>query len=523
MSISSDASPFDSIALACSGGGYRAACFTLGTLSLFEHFGLRENIKAISTVSGGTITGVRYLQALIDGEAFSDFFHNFYGWLEKDELHSNAVKHLKNKNLWKKEYPYKFRNLINAFAIEYQSLAPGTIGDLDDLLKGENCHLERAIVNASDFNNGLQFRFQSNKEGRRIFGNKRVKGKVEKRKIRLADVIAASSCFPGGMEPIRYPNDFLPGEDWDEGGDKITLMDGGITDNQGISSFFTKKRGKEALFGIYFVVDVTSPYIAHPFQHFPREHFLNIFGYALHWLTILLFAGLAVVAYWANWSVVFTILVCVTTFLFLIRFLLGYLLSKAEKMVDLKGSLKLPSALIPIYLFDRIRSLVSMANDVFLKAGRRSSYDLLYEVYDKELEHRRTTATIYELRCHKGHPKKEKMNRPEGQMKSDWKIIKEKIGPIPENIKDIAKEASEYPTTLWFTSQEEDNKLLDKLIVCGQVTACYNWLSLMALGYADRIDLPGDPVAELWKKALWTWGQFVKDPYFLLKEMKAVR
>ena len=33
------------------------------------------------------------------------------------------------------------------------------------------------------------------------------------KKIKLGDILAASSCFPGGFEPIMYPNDFVPSLD----------------------------------------------------------------------------------------------------------------------------------------------------------------------------------------------------------------------------------------------------------------------------------------------------------------------
>ena len=57
--------PFEKIALSLSGGGYRAAAFHLGSMAYLDHakfdgISLLENVKIISTVSGGTITGVFY-------------------------------------------------------------------------------------------------------------------------------------------------------------------------------------------------------------------------------------------------------------------------------------------------------------------------------------------------------------------------------------------------------------------------------------------------------------------------------
>ena len=69
--------PFERIALCCSGGGYRAASFHLGAMAYlhklkFEGRPLLENVKAISTVSGGTITGVVY--ALQNFESNINFY-----------------------------------------------------------------------------------------------------------------------------------------------------------------------------------------------------------------------------------------------------------------------------------------------------------------------------------------------------------------------------------------------------------------------------------------------------------------
>jgi hypothetical protein len=58
-------SPFHEIALCLSGGGYRATSFHLGSLSYlnrisFNESNLLQHVKAISTVSGSTFTGVMY-------------------------------------------------------------------------------------------------------------------------------------------------------------------------------------------------------------------------------------------------------------------------------------------------------------------------------------------------------------------------------------------------------------------------------------------------------------------------------
>ena len=48
------------IGLALSGGGFRAAAYHLGVLKRLEEFGVLASIEALSTVSGGSITGALY-------------------------------------------------------------------------------------------------------------------------------------------------------------------------------------------------------------------------------------------------------------------------------------------------------------------------------------------------------------------------------------------------------------------------------------------------------------------------------
>ena len=74
---------FNNIALAFSGGGFRAASFTFGTLSLLEHVGLLKSVKAISSVSGGSITAVKYAQSQIEKHSFDEFFTQYYTFLKK--------------------------------------------------------------------------------------------------------------------------------------------------------------------------------------------------------------------------------------------------------------------------------------------------------------------------------------------------------------------------------------------------------------------------------------------------------
>lgn len=64
------------IALTLSGGGYRASIFHIGVLSYLYHLKLSDgsrlldHITVMSTVSGGTITGMLYLLSLMEKKNF---------------------------------------------------------------------------------------------------------------------------------------------------------------------------------------------------------------------------------------------------------------------------------------------------------------------------------------------------------------------------------------------------------------------------------------------------------------------
>ncbi|MGB5738963.1 MAG: hypothetical protein WBM54_06410, partial [Woeseia sp.] len=117
--------------------------------------------------------------------------------------------------------------------------------------------LKEIIFNATEFKSGFAFRFQKS-EYQGVIGNAMISLKEEHAKaIRMADIMAASSCIPGGMEPLMFPQDFhWPGDEWRPGGKSkrpfceqvedylrdrynitsVPLMDGGVYDNQGITS-----------------------------------------------------------------------------------------------------------------------------------------------------------------------------------------------------------------------------------------------------------------------------------------------
>ena len=204
------------IALALSGGGYRAAMFHLGTLSYLKHVALPNGksildvVNTISTISGGSITGLWYMM-------------NYCGSNDIEQSFKDLFYILRDKDL-----P---RSVLNAFLAkgnENTSLIKETIKFYDQIFfhdqtfgllmeKVEHGHIHHFSANGTDFSNGLAFRFQAsraivNAESQYRYGfignNKHNIPRDVAKKIKLSEILAVSSCFPGGFEPVVFPDDF---------------------------------------------------------------------------------------------------------------------------------------------------------------------------------------------------------------------------------------------------------------------------------------------------------------------------
>src|SRR5207237_1307314 len=86
---------FDSpIGIGMSGGGYRAAGYNLGLLSYLHRLDLLKQVTMLSTVSGGTFTGVKYVLSVTDNVPFADFFNGYRKELIDNDLVKLALQAL---------------------------------------------------------------------------------------------------------------------------------------------------------------------------------------------------------------------------------------------------------------------------------------------------------------------------------------------------------------------------------------------------------------------------------------------
>ena len=88
------------IGMTFSGGGYRAATFHLGTLSFLNtiHTGegktLLDCVSVMSTVSGGTITGLKYMLALAQKQDINVMVRELFNFLYNEDLVEDAFTNM---------------------------------------------------------------------------------------------------------------------------------------------------------------------------------------------------------------------------------------------------------------------------------------------------------------------------------------------------------------------------------------------------------------------------------------------
>jgi predicted acylesterase/phospholipase RssA len=277
--------PFNSIALSLSGGGYRAASFSIGIMSYLDRIGLLKNVEFISSASGGTFAASLYGVYYSKGRPFYDCYKFLLEKMQGEELLNRVLEVLNDDTEWKPVGVGKRRNLINAFAKVYDEKL--FLGEQFDIFWNQkpDKHLE-VCFNSTEFHHGLSFRFQTdgNSKTAEFIGNRNIHfndDKFDFRKMKVADILAASSCFPAGFEPIVFPDDFthvsltkndlkdaIILEAYDESREPLNkpvgFMDGGITDNQGLYSALTadqRRRDKNMPFDLVIVGDVTSHFM----------------------------------------------------------------------------------------------------------------------------------------------------------------------------------------------------------------------------------------------------------------------
>lgn len=225
------------IALSFSGGGFRAAAYSLGSMALLQDLGLLSRAKVLSGVSGGSIAIGTYLCSKAGSGAETEEHFDFYGgfylpliqYLDQEELAQAFVslpKILQGKKILhnaadnintfleerltakgKKKSQALFANKAIAGMLENTGLSPDyvffnttNITTLD-LFRFGIQRTRGAETNPTFFLNRYFVKPSGHEASQKIY--------KQAGEIRIADCIASSFAFPGGFEPMIFPNDFF--------------------------------------------------------------------------------------------------------------------------------------------------------------------------------------------------------------------------------------------------------------------------------------------------------------------------
>jgi hypothetical protein len=475
----------------------------------------------ISTVSGGTFTGMKYVLSQAVGQSFGDFFSEFYRFLDKTHLLQRALELLGRGNLGVVD---KRRDVIVALAEVYSRtfLADGNGQPYRfETILDAQIPIQEAVFNATEFRNGIAFRFQRAASPAAKIGNRYVNvPRIEAGLIRLGDIVAASSCFPGGFEPMAFPDDF----DWPGGGvppalrklfgRPVALMDGGVYDNQGIESLLMADGRDAGALGLFVISDADQA--AQNLYAFPDDLSLGLLGR----LTLGTLGTLA----W-GWMVACaaTVLVVGAQWLQSGQMTIGGILShgvpivlaaasawllwagrrtirRALQQVPSTGGavwadfrrLTLSQAATLLNL--RLTSLLALTSSVFMRRIRQLVFGLIYQ--QERYESKRVSNLIYNLQ-------------------QAWKAPAGSVSPPSAALAHAVAIANAMPTTLWFNHPNE----LPCLVACSQATLCYNLMKWVVRRFgANPAQHADQRVAALWQRLEADWQQLNADPYARLRQ-----
>ena len=223
----SDAATRNGAALCLSGGGYRAMLFHVGSIWRLAQLGFLPKLERISSVSGGSITAATLALAY-------------------DEL--RATEPARIDEAYDRLVARRVRSLA-ARTIDVSAIITGlaSLGGVSRrVAKTYHDHLFgelslRDLPDAPEFvfcttnvQSGALFRMT-----KKYAWDYKV-GRIDRPRIRLAKVVAASSAFPPFLSPFTLhlePSDFEPGSgdlDRQDLQRRVLLTDGGVYDNLGL-------------------------------------------------------------------------------------------------------------------------------------------------------------------------------------------------------------------------------------------------------------------------------------------------
>jgi len=233
----------NTLGLALSGGGSRAAAFHCGTIAALEELHLLERVNVVSTVSGGSVFGAAWMAARLAGSTTSAFIASM-----QTELRRGFV--LRSLLSWKLPLlllpGYRRTDLI-AETFDRALCEGRTLGDLP---KAPVLCMNTSVLNHGQVGKFSPFGFSTPNLGEPRPGGGTLAIPLPKFKLALA--AAASAAFPIGLPPFLLERAQLgnaPRTGLLEGDDPLALSDGGVLENLGVQTLL-----KGRLFGTWNIV-----------------------------------------------------------------------------------------------------------------------------------------------------------------------------------------------------------------------------------------------------------------------------
>jgi len=228
----------ESIGLALSGGGVRAAAFHAGVLRYLAERGLLENVTHVSSVSGGS---------LFAGLVFQNGNYRWptsQAYLDKVLPHVREVlttTSLQGRSVLRLVLPTNW-----ALFLDRPEVLAQTIGKLWGIKASFLALDETPIwsINCSTGETGRRFRFKS--DG--TLGDYEL-GHADLKDLDIATALAASAAFPGWIGPLelapenyawkkKVPRDAKEATPFTPPFQKLHIYDGGVYDNLGMEAIF---------------------------------------------------------------------------------------------------------------------------------------------------------------------------------------------------------------------------------------------------------------------------------------------
>lgn len=218
----------EGVALALSGGGFRAMLFHLGSVWRLNELGMLQNLDRISGVSGGSIFLGRLASAWTRLEFEDGIAVNF-----REEIAEHVIR-FSGRTMDVQATVIGLLTPLSASRLaarQYRRLmGNSTLQDLPDR--------PRFVFNASHFPTATNWRFS-----KPYMGTYRL-GLVNNPRVELAVAVAASAAFPPFLSPLTLhldPESYTRVEGADLFDDvglrrKVPLTDGGVYDNLGLQT-----------------------------------------------------------------------------------------------------------------------------------------------------------------------------------------------------------------------------------------------------------------------------------------------